>query len=208
MFRARADCGGRLFTTKLAVVIFTIAPPASASVTNRRELEFSNQIFRTKQDGMDRRAERQEMHARRRDEDVVGDTLNLWQGFAVKDRKPDGKSGAAGCKLFLDHGLKIICSGDEEHYDFLIKREALIAQRRIRSEIAVCLHTEAEGTGKGRWCRSLNHLYGDHAMQVQNPDHVIGKHNAHLERLLRLTADEALFALDPRHRNALRPRLG
>ena len=30
------------------------------------------------------------------DEDVVGDTLNLWQGFAVKDRKPDGKSGAAG----------------------------------------------------------------------------------------------------------------
>ena len=137
------------------------------------------------------------------DDGVVGDTLNLWQGFAVKDRKPDGKSGAAGCKLFLDHGLKIICSGNEEHYDFLIKREALIAQRRIRSEIAVCLQTEPEGTGKGRWCRRLNHLYGDHAMQVQNPDHVIGKHNAHLERLLRLTADEALFALDPRHRNAL-----
>jgi hypothetical protein len=38
----------------------SIAPPASDSVTNRRELEFSNQILKTKQDGTDRRAERQE----------------------------------------------------------------------------------------------------------------------------------------------------
>ena len=37
----------------------SIAPPASDSVTNRRELEFSNQILKTKQDGTDRRAERQ-----------------------------------------------------------------------------------------------------------------------------------------------------
>jgi hypothetical protein len=34
----------------------SIAPPASDSVTNRRELEFSNQILKTKQDGTDRRA--------------------------------------------------------------------------------------------------------------------------------------------------------
>ena len=40
-------------------------------------------------------------------------------------------------------------------------------------------------------------------MQVQKPEHVIGKHNKHLEILLRLTADEALFVGDPRHRNAL-----
>lgn len=40
-------------------------------------------------------------------------------------------------------------------------------------------------------------------MEVQNPLHVIGKHNVHLERLLKLTADEALFAPDPIHRNAL-----
>jgi hypothetical protein len=33
----------------------SIAPPASDSVTNRRELEFSNQILKTKQDGTDRR---------------------------------------------------------------------------------------------------------------------------------------------------------
>jgi hypothetical protein len=138
-----------------------------------------------------------------RDEDVVNETLNLWQGFAVTARKPEGKSGAQGCNLFLDHGLKVICSDNTEHFDYLMKREALIAQKRMRSEIAVGLATEEEGTGKGFWCDALRRLYGVHAMQVQNPEHVTGKHNAHLEQLLRLTADEAIFAGDPRQRNAL-----
>ena len=138
-----------------------------------------------------------------RDEDVVNDALNLWQGFAVSPVKPAGKSGEAGCKLFLDHGSKIICSGNEDHFDYLIKREAFIVQKRTRSEIAVGLRTEGEGTGKGIWARILNHLYGQHAMEIRNPEHVIGKHNPHLEKMLRLTADESLFASDPKHRNAL-----
>src|SRR5262249_20142881 len=110
-----------------------------------------------------------------RDEDVVNGTLNLWRGFAVAARKPEGKSGAAGCKLFLDHGLKVICSGDEAHFDYLIKREAWIAQNRARSEVAVCLRTEAEGTGKGHWARAISRLYGRHGMQLLKPEHVVGK---------------------------------
>jgi hypothetical protein len=138
-----------------------------------------------------------------KDEDVVGDTLNLWEGFAVPARRPEGRSGAAGCKLLLDHGLRVICSGDEEHYSYLIRREAFIAQKRTRSEIAVAFWTEVEGAGKGLWERALNYLYGAHAMQVTKPEHVVGKHNKHLETVLRLTADEALFSGDPRHRDAL-----
>ena len=79
------------------------------------------------------------------------------------------------CQLFLDHARKIICSGNEEHYDYLIKREAFIAQRRTAVEIAVGFRTEAEGTGKGLYSRTLNHLYGIHAMEIQNPDHVVGQ---------------------------------
>jgi hypothetical protein len=138
-----------------------------------------------------------------RNEEVVNDTLNLWQGFAVDARKPEGKSGAAGCRLFLDHGLKVICSGDEAHFEYLIKREAWIAQKRARSEVAVCLRTEAEGTGKGHWARTISQLYGRHGMQLLKSDHVLGKFNPHLETLLQLIADEALFASDPRHRDAL-----
>ena len=76
-------------------------------------------------------------------------------------------------------------------------------QKPIRTEIAVALRTEKEGSGKGFWCNGLGHLYGQAYMEIGNPEHVLGKHNDHLETLLKVCADEALFAGDPRHRNAL-----
>jgi hypothetical protein len=133
----------------------------------------------------------------------VGNRLNLWNGFGVKPIKPDGKSGAAGCGKFLDFMRDGICSGNEEHFDYLRKREATILQKRIRSEIALGLRTEEEGCGKGFYEKTMGHLLGNHAMQVSNPKHIVGAFNPHLETLLRLTADEALFVGSHEHRNAL-----
>jgi Bifunctional DNA primase/polymerase, N-terminal len=137
------------------------------------------------------------------DAPVVGNRLNLFNGFGVKPNKPDGKSGAAGCRLFLDFMLDVICSGDEKTFDYLRKREATIVQKRIRSEIALGLRTEEEGCGKGFYEKTMGHLLGHHAMQVSNPKHIVGAFNPHLETLLRLTADEALFVGSHEHRNAL-----
>ena len=139
----------------------------------------------------------------RHDEEVVGARLNLWRGFGVKPIKPDGKSGAAGCELFLRFAREVICSDDGDHFTYLIKREATILQERRRSEIAQALQTPEEGAGKGFYELVMRHLLGNHAMQITNPNHIIGRFNPHLEALLRLTADEALFVGDPRHRNAL-----
>ena len=108
-----------------------------------------------------------------------------------------------GCAKFLGFARDIICSGNEEHFDYLIKREAFILQKRTRSEVALGLMTKEEGCGKGFYEKSMRHLLGNHAMQLGNPEHIIGKFNPHLETLLRLTADEALFVGDPKHRNAL-----
>jgi len=138
------------------------------------------------------------------DTDVVGDTLNTWRGFAVQSRKPEGTSGAAGCSLMLDHIKNVLCSGNEEHYDYFINREAKIFQERCRTEIGMILRSKAEGSGKGFFEKHVHgKLLGSAYMQVTNPEHVIGKHNQHLENLLSLCADEALFAGDPRHRNAV-----
>ena len=133
----------------------------------------------------------------------VGNKLNLWRGFGVKAIKPDGKSAAAGCQKFLDFMRVIICSGNDAHFDYLLKREATIFQKRIRSEIALGLRTKEEGCGKGFYEATMGRLLGTHAMQVSNPKHIIGAFNPHLETLLRLTADEALFVGNHEHRNAL-----
>jgi hypothetical protein len=133
----------------------------------------------------------------------VGNQLNLWNGFGVKPIKPDGTSGAAGCKLFLDFVREVICSGNDEHFEYLLKREATVLQKRIRTEVALGLRTEEEGCGKGFYEKTMGHLLGHHAMQVSNPKHIVGAFNPHLESLLRLTADEALFVGSHEHRNAL-----
>ena len=133
----------------------------------------------------------------------IGNRLNLWRGFGVKPIKPDGKSGAAGCNKFLEFMRDVICNGDEATFDYLRKREATIFQKRIRSEVALGLRTEKEGCGKGFYEKTMGHLLGHHAMQVSNPKHIIGAFNPHLETLLRLTADEALFVGSHEHRNAL-----
>jgi hypothetical protein len=135
----------------------------------------------------------------------VGNKLNLWRGFGVKAIKPvPGSRGEAGCRKFLDFMRDIICSGNEEHYQYLLKREATILQKRIRTEIALGLRTKEEGCGKGFYEATMSRLLGkQHAMQATNPEHIIGKFNPHLETLLRLTADEALFVGNHKHRNAL-----
>lgn len=133
----------------------------------------------------------------------VGNKLNLFRGFGMKAIKPESTSGAAGCQKFLDFMRVIICNGNEVHFDYLLKREATIFQKRIRSEIALGLMTKEEGCGKGFYEATMGKLLGTHAMQVTNPKHIIGNFNPHLETLLRLTADEALFVGNHEHRNAL-----
>jgi hypothetical protein len=133
-----------------------------------------------------------------------GNKLNLWNGFGVKSIKPaPGSKAETGCKMFLDFMKDIICSGDEEDFQYLLKREAIILQKRIRSEIALGLRTIEEGCGKGFFEKVMGRLLGNHAMQVGNPKHIIGAFNPHLQTLLRLTADEALFVGNHEHRNAL-----
>jgi hypothetical protein len=133
-----------------------------------------------------------------------GNRMNLRRGFGVKPIKSaPGSRGFAGLLKFLDFMRDIICSGNQEHFDYLVKREATILQKRIRSEIALGLRTKEEGCGKGFYEFTMGRLLGTHAMQVTNPKHIVGNFNPHLETLLRLTADEALFVGSHEHRNAL-----
>jgi hypothetical protein len=135
--------------------------------------------------------------------EAVKDVLNMFEGWPIRPRKPEGRSGASGCQLFLDHGFKVMCSGNADHWDYLLKREAWIAQNRRRCEVAAAFRTEEEGAGKGFWCNHLGHLYGPHYMQVKRSEHVVGTFNRHLETLIKLYADEALFVGDPKHRDTL-----
>jgi hypothetical protein len=129
--------------------------------------------------------------------DVPPGKLNLWNGWAV-----DPKAGS--CGLYLKHIKDNICSGNDVHYDYLIKWMARAVQRPNEiGEVAVVLRGK-EGTGKGVFAKNFGALFGLHYLQVIQSSHLVGKFNAHLLRILLLYADEAFFAGDKKNEAVLK----
>jgi phage/plasmid primase-like uncharacterized protein len=117
------------------------------------------------------------------------DTFNLWRGFGVSP-KP-GK-----WPLIRQHLLEVICSGNESDCRWLIGWLARAVQYpELHAEVAVVLRGQ-KGTGKGTLGRILQRLFRQHAMQISNPAHFMGRFNGHLVDVLFLFVDEAFWAGD------------
>jgi len=122
---------------------------------------------------------------------------NLWRGFNVEPVPGD-------CSIYLEHLKENVCSGDEDHYDYLIKWMARVVQTPASpGEVAIVLRG-GKGTGKGYFARTFGRLFGRHHLHVANPSHLVGNFNAHLRDVISLFADEAFFAGDKRHESVLK----
>ncbi len=129
---------------------------------------------------------------------VTPGTLNLWQGFDVTPKAGDWS-------LMQAHIKDIICSGNEEHYDYLMGWLARLTQRPgEQGEVAVILHSTEEGTGKGTLANAIRRLFGKHGKAISNPKHLVGNFNGHLRDAVFLFADEAFFAGDRAHVGVLK----
>lgn len=123
-----------------------------------------------------------------------GDALNLWSGFAIKPAQGGTWDTLRG------HVFENLCKGDQKKFDFLIRYMARMVQFPAEAaEVAIVIHSEQEGTGKGMLPKALMRLLGRHAMQVSNPTHLTGRFNAHLQDCVLLFADEAFYAGNPQH---------
>jgi hypothetical protein len=126
------------------------------------------------------------------------DVLNLWRGFSVEARQ--GGSWA----MLRDHILTIICDGNREHFDYLMRWLARLVQYPAQQgEVAVVLRG-GEGTGKGTLANALRLIFGAHGLAVSNPEHLIGRFNGHLRDVVFLFADEAFYAGNKAHVGALK----
>lgn len=144
-------------------------------------------------------------HAKRRQYDrivfsparEVAGSYNLWKGFAC-----DARPGE--CGMFLGHIREIICSGSEDHYDYLLNWMARVVQTPNRpGQVAVVLRGDL-GTGKGFFVSQFGSLFGRHYLQVSDPKHLVGNFNSHLRDCLLLFADEAFYAGDKKHESVLK----
>lgn len=122
---------------------------------------------------------------------------NLWRGFAFEAKPGD-------CSLYLDHLKNVVCSGNEEHYQYLIHWMARAVQFPERTgEVAVVLRGE-QGSGKGLTIKIFGALFGRHFLQIADSKHLIGNFNSHLRDAVIVFADEAFYAGDKKHESILK----
>jgi hypothetical protein len=125
-------------------------------------------------------------------------SFNLWKGFTV-EAIPGNKH-----QPLLDHILNNICSGNEEHFNYLIGWLArLVQDPGCPGEVAVCMRGK-RGTGKSLLVKIVGKLFGRHFLPVSDSKHLVGSFNSHLRDVVLLFGDEAFFAGDKRHESVLK----
>lgn len=127
----------------------------------------------------------------------VPGAYNLWQGFAVPAVPGD-------CDKFLTHIRENICSGVDEHYDYLIRWMARAVQTPATPGYTAVVMRGGRGTGKSFFAKAFGSLFGRHFLQVSNSQHLVGNFNSHLRDCVVLFGDEAFYAGDKRHESVLK----
>jgi hypothetical protein len=119
--------------------------------------------------------------------------LNLWSGFSVK---PAAKSDPNKYKIFGDHLLNNVCSGNIEHFRWVFGFFAHMIQRpreRLGKSLVLC---GKMGSGKTKVGEAIGKLFPAHYFLVDDARYVTGNFNAHMASCLLLQADEAVWAGD------------
>jgi hypothetical protein len=125
------------------------------------------------------------------------DHWNLWRGFGVTPRR-------GSWRLMRQHCFEVICSREQRDFEYLLNMEARMFQRpELPAEVAAVLKGD-EGCGKGILGRALYKIMGQHGLHISHPEHLRGKHNAHLRDCVYLFADEAFYAGDKQHESILK----
>jgi Family of unknown function (DUF5906) len=121
--------------------------------------------------------------------DNPNDMLNLWRGFGVEPKQGDWS-------LMRNHIHEVICSGNKELSDYVIKWMAYGVQHPDRPiGVAIALRGD-EGAGKGFLWRNYGKLFGKHFRHVAHGEHLTGHFNAILAETCNVFLDEALWAAD------------
>ena len=116
--------------------------------------------------------------------------LNLWRGF-------NRKAWLGKCKRMLRHLRDVVCSGNREHFRYLLAWMAHLVQRPWEAPgVVVVLRSAAEGSGKSSVGVWLAEMLGDHALVMAEPTQLLSKFNAHLETRCLVVLNELHWAGD------------
>ena len=121
----------------------------------------------------------------------VDDCFNLFRGWAVEPIEGD-------CDLFLDFTHDIICSGDDELYEWLINWCAHIFQCPGEKPGTAPIFHGGQGVGKNTFMDTIGTLLGRHSVEIDSLERLFGRFNFGTADKLLVVANEALWGGDKR----------
>jgi Family of unknown function (DUF5906) len=131
---------------------------------------------------------------------------NTWCGFVTEPKKGE-------CPLFLDYIKNIICSGDDKHYHWLMCWCAQIFQEPWNKLGTSLVLQGIKGIGKSYLAKILGMLMDGKpgserrqriALTIDNKMSIFGNHNDHMEKIILLCLEEAIWAGDKAHESTLK----
>ena len=125
------------------------------------------------------------------------DMLNLWRGFGITPKPGDWS-------LMRAHILNVVCAGNQDYFDYLIKWMAYAVQHLDEPMGVAVAFLGAQGAGKGFVARTFGQFFGKHFAHIANGDQLTGRFNASLGTSCAVFLDEALWAGDKKGEGVLK----
>lgn len=130
--------------------------------------------------------------------DTVEGFYNQWQGFSVEPR-------AGKCDRILFHLKEVLCSGNEEHFEYLMTWFAHMVQKPEDKPGVAIVVKGKKGTGKSIVTERIwQKILGDHYAQFSKSEEVTGRFNAHHRNKLLMVLEEAVWAGDKQAEGTLK----
>tara|TARA_R110000787_G_scaffold244723_1_gene350573 strand:+ start:1331 stop:3595 length:2265 start_codon:yes stop_codon:yes gene_type:complete len=128
---------------------------------------------------------------------------NIWKGYKYQNT---GEYKKENIKPFVQHIKKIICNGDEDLAEYVIKWFAQIIQTpHKKTAVGMVWRSEAEGVGKNIILNLIKKIIGsEYYYSTSNLEHLIGNFNADAEAKILINMNECLWGGDKKKEGRLK----
>ena len=110
---------------------------------------------------------------------------NIWKGFPFTPIK-------GCCKKFKDHIRDVICSKNQEYFNYVWSWLAHLVQKPNELSPVLVLMGE-QGTGKNTFVDPIGEIFGMHYLPLDNINQFLGNFNFHLKNAVLIHGNEAVW---------------
>lgn len=122
---------------------------------------------------------------------------NLWRGYAVEPKQ-------GNWSRLKRHILDNVCRGDAGHYEWFVGWLAqMVQQPQMKMGTSIVMKGK-KGTGKSKVADWVRKMTGKHSFLASSAVHISGRFNGHLEDVLFLQAEEAVWGGDKEAEGAIK----